>query len=288
MADEAFPKTIEYDEGKTVELKLKPKRVFVGYVGALDILSEFVPVENVVAAPQMCVEEKYSNCPEYAKKIPHLFSKLEIELVHHTNPDLLILASFNDLRFIEHIKGLKIPYVLISKHESYQDIVKQIQLLGDLLGEEKKAQEVINALQAKKEGYTTLGQTCEKKTVMTLGVNYYTAGSKTIIHDMISIANLENVSSTNGIVGFKKISIEELIAWDPDWIIVESDAPNYKETFLNKMIKNKSVSQLKAIKNQNILVLHPKIASAISPKFIDGTKEMLLQIHGCPKDKIEE
>lgn len=284
---EDYPKIVKYDVDKSVELKSKPKRIFVGYVGAMDILSDILPVENIVAAPQFTVDEKYSNCVDFAKKVSIIYNKLDVEIIYQAKPDLMILASFNDLRFVEQVKRLKIPYVLIRKHDSFQDILMQINLLGELVGEEEKARTVVNKFVTKRDLCKELGKTFEKKKVMTFGVNQYTAGSNTAIGDMIEISNLENISASKGIIGHKKISMEELLAWNPDWIIVESDDPNYKTIFLNKMKKVSGVNKVNAIKLGNIMVLHPKIGSSVSQEFMNGVVEMLIKIHGCPKEKLE-
>lgn len=206
---------------------------------------------------------------------------LNLESLAALDPDLAIIR-FGDSAFlscedevakksIERIESIGIPVVVLYSPNCYDNadptmISDEITILGKVFGKEEKAQSVISAIEERKEfilGRTRDISDTEKKSVLILGLSPMhrtetTAGIawglKTPESFMIEkIVNGKNAfrSDTNG---FQVISYEQILATDPDAIILGTaawysppgelyDAPYYEK-----------LRELHAVKEQNVAV----------------------------------
>jgi len=79
-----------------------------------------------------------------------------------------------------------------------------------------------------------------------------TEGAGSIVTDWIEMAGGVNVATENGIEGtFKDVSLEDLLAWDPD-VIIARDAAHKTEYMTDSRF-----AELKAVKNNRVYV-NPK------------------------------
>lgn len=272
-----FPREIKWGE-TTIKLEKKPERIFVSFVSALEILEKLVDDKKMVGCPRISLDPKYSNCVEFAKKVPQLFDTPDMEIIEKCNPDIVILASFNDPKFLALLKTFKRNYVVLDKFDSYADICATIKFLGELTGEEQKADMILKKME--NELKIIQDKWPEKKLrVMTYGYNSYTAGSHTIFGDMIVKAGCENVAATYGLKGHHQIDYEQLIKINPDWFVIYSLEPDAKEKFLKEMKKNPAFPFVKALKDSQVVVLAPALGTAASHFFVEGVKDLHQKIN---------
>ena len=271
-----YPREIKWGK-KSVTLDKKPARIFVGYVSALEILEKIVNKKKIVGCPQFAMEAKYSNCVAFAKKIPFKYDTPDMEIVEKCNPDIVILASFNDPKFLDLLKNFKRKFIVLDKFDTYQDICETIRFLGELTGEEQKAEALVKTMN---EELTIIKKKWPEKKirVMSFGYNSYTAGVGTIFGEMISMAGCENVAATFGLKGHQQVDYEQLIKINPDWFVIYSLDIDAKEKFLAEMKKNPAFPFVTALKNSQVIVLLPAYGTTASQYFVDGVKELSQKI----------
>jgi iron complex transport system substrate-binding protein len=274
--DKNYPREIKW--GKTsITLDKKPERIFVGYVSALEILEKLVGEKRIVGCPKFSIDPKYSNCVEFAKKISYLYDTPDMEIIEKCNPDIVILASFNDPKFLEVLKNFKRKYIVLDKFDSYGDICETIKFLGELTGEEQKAANLVKGMDADLKLISDSAP-AKKIRVMSFGYNSYTAGAGTIFGEMISMAGCENVAATFGLKGHQQVDYEQLIKMNPDWFVIYSIELDAKEKFITEMKKNPAFGFVTALKNSQVIVLSPAYGTAASQYFVDGVKELSQKI----------
>lgn len=273
LSAQDYPRTIQISKTQKIKLTKKPKRIFVGYVGALEIIMKLVDKERIIAAPNFAVNNHYSNCVEYAKKIPLLYQSLNVEVVEKNNPDLLILASFNDPKFLALLKKFKRKYIVVDAFNSYADIKKTITLFGNILGEEQKAKQLIVKME-KDLQKIKLKNPKRKLKIMSYGHNRYSAGLNTIFNDMVESAGAINVTAANGITGHKAIGNEQLLKLNPDVIVFLSSSEETRNKFLKEYSSKPVFKSINAIKNKKIILLNPAYGTATSQFFVKGVENL--------------
>ncbi|PCJ59775.1 MAG: hypothetical protein COA79_10240 [Planctomycetota bacterium] len=275
---EDFPRTVKVSVSQTIILNKKPERIFVGYVGALEILMELVNKENIIAAPKFSTNKGYSNCVEYAKSLPYLYKNLSVELVEKKNPDLLILASFNDPKFLALLKKFKRKYIIIDSFNSYEDIKKTILLFGEILGEENNAKTVVLKMETDLSKIKSRHPS-KKINVMSYGYNRFSAGLNTIFNDMVEFAGANNITAKNGLKGHKSIGHEKLLKLNPDVLIFFSNSVETKKKYLEEYGSKPVFKMINAIKNKKIILLNPAYGSATSQFFVKGVESLHHQLY---------
>lgn len=193
-------------------------------------------------------------------KDPGSADSANVEYLLSVRPDLVVSS---DGKMIEKIKEVGIPVYLFDK-ESPENIMKCISILGALLGKSEKAEEVNSYLRSNLSYI-------EEKTSSIASENrpkVYIAGSelfRTFGKDFFQTFMVENaggVSVSAGTSGGKvDISLEQLLLWNPDVIILTPYTPESVEDILS----NPSLATLKAVKDKKVYKMPTYIVSWDTP-----------------------
>lgn len=274
--EKTYPREVKWGNS-SIALEKKPEKILVSFVSALEILEKLVDEKKIVGIPKMALNPKFSNCVSFAKKVPFVFDTPDMEVIEKCNPDIVILASFNDPKIIELLKSFKRKYIVLDKFDTYEDICLTIRFLGEVTGEEKKAEELIQKMNSDLKTIQEIWPK-NKPRVMSYGYNSYSAGLGTTLHEMMTKAGCENVAASFGIKGHKQVSYEELIKINPDWMVIYSEDADAKEKFLTAMKKNQAFPFVTAFKSSQIIVLNPAHGTASSQHFVEGVNELSQKI----------
>lgn len=174
---------------------------------------------------------------------------INYETVLTTGADLAILPE----RFaymVEEFEGVGIPaIVILSSTESYDTIRNAINLMGEVVGEETRAEEIlayfdgiINKITERTASVT------EKPSVMFLGSSnmYSVAPGAMIQSDIMDTAGAVNAVTGVEILGaFADVSAEEIVGWNPDVIWV----PAYADYTVEDVMNAPEFSSITAVQN---------------------------------------
>ncbi len=209
-------------------------------------------------------------------------SALNLETLATLDPELVIIrlgdSTYQSCRdetaqkCIERIESLGIPVVVLSSPNCEENsdptkISEEIRILGNVFGKEEKAESVVSALESAKdmiqERTQNLGED-QKKSVLLLGLSamHRTETAAGISwglkspesYMMEKIVNAKNAfrSDTNG---FQVISYEQIMATDPDVIILGTASGYHPPGELYNSPYYKSLRDLTAVQNGNVVSL---------------------------------
>lgn len=193
------------------------------------------------------VVEGYNDLPEIGKG-----SNVNMESVVATGADLVILPKrHQDL--VPQFEAVNIPTLVILDNVENFDTVKQtLKILGQALGENERAEKISTFIDSQVENAATLlKDTTNKPSVLFLG-----SSSKLSVatHSMIQSSLIEDAGGTNAVSGvdvvgkFADVSIEQIIAWNPEVIWV----PNYAEYTIESLLTDPAWSSISAIQNKRV------------------------------------
>lgn len=239
-------------DGNKVTIPAKVERVGTSWPGFCNVIFTVSDGNKLTAGPQQL--KKY---PWAVKLFPQInnidypFSgKTNIEELIKSKPDVVFLRKGDE---IDKIKEANIPVVMIDyKNNTIEDVINAVVLTGKVLGdsEYKKATEYKNYFNGKIKQISTvtskLTESDKPKTIY-LSVSGETSvwGRNNPQDEAISIAGGVNQAAKD-IDGYKTVSIEQILKWDPDVIVVEGDSKQ------SKMMNDPSWKQLKAVKNNKV------------------------------------
>ncbi|MFV0481105.1 MAG: ABC transporter substrate-binding protein [Campylobacteraceae bacterium] len=209
---------------------------------------------------------------------PGDLNSLNVEEVLLLKPDVVITTNYIPSEFIKKLEELKIPVIGMSfrkteetELEKLNPIIENevfaydnglyegVELLGVVLDRQKEAKELvtyIKDIQAFLKGKTAKIEDKSKVTIYMANPKFATYGRGKYLNVMFLRAGALNVAAKS-LVGFGQSSLEELLSWNPDVILVQDRYPDVVDELKN----NKALAGLKAIKN-NKIILMPEYAKA--------------------------
>jgi iron complex transport system substrate-binding protein len=151
--------------------------------------------------------------------------------------------------------------VALPNSESFTTIRESLTIVGKALGEEKKAEQINTFINKSiNETKTAAGKTTNRPSVMFLGSSNPLSVATT---EMIQADIIEMVGGKNAVVGmnvkgeFADVSIEQIIAWNPEVIWI----PEYAGYTVESLLNDVKWSSIKAVKNKAVY----KFPSALEP-----------------------
>lgn len=269
------PGTIIDDMDREIHLKSMPQRIVSHVPSITETLYALGLGDKIVGVSDYC------DYPEEAKTKPKVggYYTPNIEVIVSMNPDLVLTDGHVDE--ISNLESLGVTFAVIQPN-TIDDILKDIELLGNLTGQQEKASELINDMQSRVDKFVATVSGAPHPRVFyvfdaTDTTKPWTAGPGSFADALIEIAGGKNVAaSAQG--AWIQLNIEELVNSDPEIIIVDSmmgtavispdeikELPGWKDTT--------------AVKQNNIFVVNGDLVNRTGPRIVQGLEAIARIIH---------
>lgn len=270
------PGTYTDDIGRQVDISEIPERIVSFGPSITEILFALGLGDSVVGV------DDYSDYPEAAKlkpKVGNAFTP-SIEVVVGLEPDLILTLKHE--QFNSELDSLGIKFMVIDP-EDFDDILKNIELIGRITGVEQRANELVEDMRDRISQVVELVEGASEVSVFfivdaTDPNNPNTAGSGSFIGDMIAMAGGENIAA-EAVGGWVPMSIEQIVDSDPDIIIIQTmtgGVPTVSKTVLEE---HPAWQQMTAVKQDRIYFVDGDLVSRPGPRIVQGLEEMASKIH---------
>lgn len=264
LADAAYPVTVTDQAGRSVVIEDEPRRLVSGYYISTSLLIALEQDEKLVGA-----ENKAEKRAIYGLSAPHILDlpgvgtvkELDIELCLALEPDLVILPMrLKDTADLLQEMGVD---VLVVYPESRELLAETIKLVAAATNTRDRAQALLDftARQEARLGEALSG--VEMPGVYLAGNSSMlsTAGDLMYQADMIRLAGGRNVAAEIEDAYWCEIGYEQLLAWNPDYIIMASEAAYTVEDVLN----DPNLQGLNAVKNGRVCKIPNRAEAWDSP-----------------------
>lgn len=246
--------TLTDQTGRQLTLAETPGRIVSGYYISSSALIALGLEDKLVG-----IEAKAGTRPIYARSAPALMElpsvgtakEFDLEGCVALKPELVILPA-KLKSAAETLEGLGIPVLLVNP-ESQQQMEQMVFLLGQATGTQDRAEALLGFIAGQREKLEALLAEGEKPRVYLAGNSSLlcTAGAGMYQSDMMLLAGGENVAAGIADTYWADISYEQLLAWDPDYIVLASDASYTVE----EVLADPNLADCAAVKNGNVLRL---------------------------------
>lgn len=221
---------------------------------------------------------QYVERPAEAKNHPVVtqFIRSDIEKIVEMKPDLVI--GFSDLQkdIASQLIGRGLS-VLVTNQRSLKEILNNILLLGRLIGEEKKALELVRGFEEKLTSYRDKTYTHRPK-VYFEEWDHPRYSCIQWVSELIHAVGGENIfaDKSGAMARDREVTDEEIKARNPDVIFgCWCGKPVKIESF------EKRYPEVAAVKNKKVWELDPAIFLQPGPAlFVDGLDQMFEKLHG--------
>ena len=187
--------------------------------------------------------------------------EINIENVAMIQPDVVIGEAAMSQKEVATVEAIG-SQMLLTSANSIDDIMKQINLYGELLNKEEKAKELIlsitNHIESLEENE---GEKARVLLVYGAPGTYMAALPNSLSGDILKYAGGENIASDYPALDtypqYAQLNIERIIEANPDYVLLmtHANADVVKEGFIKEMKQNPAWNKLDAVVKNKIEVL---------------------------------
>ena len=258
-----YPVTITDMLGNTVTLEKKPEKIAA-------ISGTFLGLLYSLGGESICAAEfgGGSPIPEGAENLPTIgrVYRPDVEKIIGHQPDLVIAQFGLQNSVVPALKQSGIN-VLSLNMRTYQDVLDKLRIMGRIIGNEDKAEELVQEMeQDKKAIVDKLPDKAARVVILYVTSQDVSVKlSNSIAGNVAKILKLENIAEgckPEGMGGeTTPFSMETIIETDPDIILVTSmlsDSTSSAEVIEKKLGKDPVWKELRAVKEGRIVYLPQK------------------------------
>lgn len=277
----AFPVTVTDAAGREVTIESEPETLVSGYYITTSMLIALGQQDKLVG-----IEAKADSRPIYALAAPELLElpsvgtakEFDLEGCAALEPDLVVLPlKLKDT--VAALEELEIP-VLLANPEDMDLLTQTIEMLGAATGATEKADALLAYNEQTQADLTALLADAERPAVYLAGNSSYlsTAGAKMYQNTLIELGGGVNAAAELEDDYWAEISYEQLLAWDPDVIVIVPEAAYTKDDLLN----DAQLAELTAVKNGAVYAMPSSFEAWDSPvpSAMLGSRWMAAVLHG--------
>ena len=259
-----YPITLTDQAGREVTIQEEPQRIVSGYYISTSALIALGLQDKLVG-----IEAKAAKRPIYQRSAPQLIDlpnvgtakEFDLEGCAALEPELVILPlKLKDAA--KTLEDLGFPVLLVNPEDQAQ-LEEMISLIAAATNSQSSAQALLD--------FTAAQEALLEKTLEgTRTPSVYLAGNSALLStagdamyqsDMIRLAGGVNAAAELTDTYWVEISYEQLLAWDPDYILLASDAGYTSEDVL----ADPNLADCAAVKNGNVFKMPGKAEAWDSP-----------------------
>lgn len=275
-------------DGRTFTVQSRGLRVFPASASVVDFLVALAQPERVVALPEQALD--YASVPSDVAgwtSIPR-FSAYVAEAVIACSPDLVIAEPWQDANTSERLRSAGIEVVVLPEVRTWKEARATLLGVGQMLALEAGAQKLVRELDLRVEKLAALPGPRRGLRVMSysnFGSGGSSAGANTTVHEQIVLAGMQNALGERD--GHVQVSFEDLIALDPDLILVSKPLHGSEGTqgdrggASQRLLENEpSLRGLRAIKNHRVVALPPNLFATGSQSIVAAAEALAAAVDG--------
>jgi len=258
-----FPRELKDSSGEVLKISTRPSRIVSQTLGTDEILLAICDPSRIIAVSIFARDPKYSPVIEQARAIPHQVTG-GAEQILKLNPDLIFVASYSRAETVELLRAAGAPVFRFATFNRIDDIKANIRAVGYAIGEEERAEQLVARMERELEAVKArIPQPHQPPRVLSFSPSGSTAGAGTLFDEMVRAAGAINLAAEKGLTGFPKISVEQLLQWQPDFIVTGGEAGEFDEARL-RLLQNPTVAASAAVKAGRIIVIDRRYFLSVS------------------------
>jgi iron complex transport system substrate-binding protein len=270
-----FPVTIVDDEGTETVIEEEPERIISLSPANTEIVFALGAGDRLVGGTD------FDDYPEEAAALADVatFSGVLIEQVVDLEPDLVLAAgnAFTPPADIERMRELRLPVVVVYA-ESVDEVLADIELIGDAIGEASSADAVTAAMRSRIDEVTEAVAAIEERprTFYQIGSEpeIYGPAPGSFIADMVVLAGGHPITTTDPAVF--SIPVERLVRQDPEVIVVGDAAYGVCP---EQVTARPAWQVMTAVREGAVRPIEDTIVTRPGPRLAEGLAALAVAIH---------
>ena len=259
------------DQGQVFEFGRPTQRIVSLMPHGTELLFALGAGDRLVGAVE------YSDFPEAARQIPRVGSAsgLNIERIAALRPDVVLAwPQDNSQRDLLRLQQLQLPVVRL-RSNSYEDIARNLQMLGELVGKASVGQ---GLAQQFRQQVAELRQHYQSRPAVRVFYQVWndplmTQNGDTFISRAIELCGGRNVFAEMPLQA-PQIRIEAVLEVDPEAIVASATVAG-RPQWLDEWQR---FSSLAAVQSQSLYHIPPDLFNRPTLRFLQGTRQLCQQL----------
>lgn len=259
-----YPVTVTDQAGREVTIEKEPSSIVSGYYISSSLLIALGLKDKVVG-----IEAKADKRPIYKLAAPELTElpnvgtakEFNLETCAALSPDLVILPmKLKDAA--QSLTDLGITVLLVNP-ESQDLLTEMINTIATATNTNSETAKLLAYIDSQKDMLTSALSGVEPESVYLAGNSSFlsTAGPSMYQSSIIELAGGKNAADSITDTYWAEISYEQLLAWDPSYIIIASDA----EYTVDDIMNDPNLAECTAVKNSHVYAIPGDMEALDSP-----------------------
>lgn len=259
-----YPVTVTDQAGREVTIEKEPSSIVSGYYISSSLLIALGLKDKVVG-----IEAKADKRPIYKLAAPEMTElpnvgtakEFNLEACAALSPDLVILPmKLKDAA--QSLTDLGITVLLVNP-ESQDLLTEMINTIATATNTNSEAAKLLAYIDSQKAILTSALSGAEPESVYLAGNSSFlsTAGPSMYQSSIIELAGGKNAADSITDTYWAEISYEQLLAWDPSYIIIASDA----EYTVDDVMNDPNLAECTAVKNSHVYAIPGDVEALDSP-----------------------
>lgn len=259
-----YPVTVTDQAGREVTIEKEPSSIVSGYYISSSLLIALGLKDKVVG-----IEAKADKRPIYKLAAPEMTElpnvgtakEFNLETCAALSPDLVILPmKLKDAA--QSLTDLGITVLLVNP-ESQDLMTEMINTIATATNTNSEAAKLLAYIDSQKNMLTSALSGVEPESVYLAGNSSFlsTAGPSMYQSSIIELAGGKNAADSITDSYWAEISYEQLLAWDPSYIIIASDA----EYTVDDVMNDPNLAECTAVKNSHVYAIPGDVEALDSP-----------------------
>ncbi len=197
----------------------KPERIVSLGLCTDQLLLLLAERAQIASLSVWAVDNNMSYLADEVGDIP--LNRASIEEILRFRPDLVVASDFVAWDTVRMLRQLGVDVRQLPVVTSVAQIYAQLAEVGAWVGNPQRAQALIDGMQLRLRQIRETYAGRPRKSVIVYSPNGYTIGADTLENDLFEQAGYRNLAAEMGIRGFQPISLERVIAADPDVLQID-------------------------------------------------------------------
>jgi iron complex transport system substrate-binding protein len=225
---------------------------------------------RVVGLSPMVDDPRYSSVADrWPASVPRLGRNPEELLA--TGADLVIVASFSDAEYRAAIADHS-RLLVLEDFSGFAAYLENLEAIGTAVGADP---EQITALRKRFEDRRAeLERTrpAERPTVIAWD-HGYVPGKNTSFDDAAATAGFRNLAGENGLTGHQRLDTEQLIAWDPQWLVIGCGEQSCEQA-RTALTEQPGFEHLRAVRDDHVITIEAPWIATIGEGMLELSARM--------------
>jgi iron complex transport system substrate-binding protein len=202
-----------------VAAETPPRRVVSSNLCSDQLLLLLADPRQVASVSHLATQPASSFVAEQATQYPQNHARLE-EIIG-LRPDLVLTVPHTNPRLTATLELLGFDLFRLTLGHTVEAIIDDIRRLAARLNQEQRGEALIATMQQRLHSNSDPDKAPGPKALF-YQPRGYTSGAKTLQDEALRLAGWRNPAAEEGIEGYRQVSLEQIILWQPDTLFTST------------------------------------------------------------------